>query len=187
MTDEPKAGPRIKVRLRSFSNSLPMNLLAAREAVMSRFRPGLLKYNISEQQWRVLRALTTVDAIEVTALANATSLLAPSLSRILKDLEARKLIVRRSTNGDLRKSLIEISPDGIRVIEAVAPYSERIYEQIATAYGPEKMQEIQRLLRELVEAVSALDPVEEIEDLPPELLEVVKHRKRGRPSSQKKD
>ena len=54
---------------------------------MNYFRPGLHHFGITEQQWRVLRALTTVETIEVLALAEATFLLPPSLSRILKDLD----------------------------------------------------------------------------------------------------
>ena len=43
--------------MRTFSQSLPMALLRAREAVMRRFRPGLRCHGVTEQQWRVLRAL----------------------------------------------------------------------------------------------------------------------------------
>ncbi|MDP7101742.1 MAG: hypothetical protein QF503_11390, partial [Rhodospirillales bacterium] len=43
--------------LRDFSRSLPMALLRAREAVMERFRPSLRTHGLTDQQWRVLRAL----------------------------------------------------------------------------------------------------------------------------------
>src|SRR5256714_1343514 len=81
--------------MREFSRSLPMSLLRAREAVMRQFRPSLRDYGLTEQQWRILRALTSVDTIEVTELAQVAFLLGPSLSRILRDLEARDLIERR--------------------------------------------------------------------------------------------
>src|SRR6202051_4457534 len=74
--------------MREFSRSLPMSLLRAREAVMRQFRPSLRNHGLTEQQWRILRALTAVDAIEVTELARVAFLLGPSLSRILRDLEA---------------------------------------------------------------------------------------------------
>src|SRR5437667_12526243 len=82
--------------MREFSRSLPMSLLRAREAVMRQFRPSLRNHGLTEQQWRILRALTAVDAIEVTELARVAFLLGPSLSRILRDLEARDLIERRT-------------------------------------------------------------------------------------------
>ncbi len=77
--------------MREFSRSLPMSLLRAREAVMRQFRPSLRSHGLTEQQWRILRALTAVDEIEVTELARVAFLLGPSLSRILRDLEARAL------------------------------------------------------------------------------------------------
>src|SRR5579883_3577127 len=80
--------------MRPFSESLPMALLRSREAVMRLFRPGLRKHGVTEQQWRILRALAHSGPMEVTELAEATFLLAPSLSRILATLEQRGLIVR---------------------------------------------------------------------------------------------
>jgi hypothetical protein len=83
-----KANAR-RVPMREFSRSLPMSLLRAREAVMRQFRPSLRRHDLTEQQWRILRALAAIEAIEVTELARTAFLLGPSLSRILRDLEAR--------------------------------------------------------------------------------------------------
>src|SRR6478609_9362101 len=83
-----------RVRIRHFSRSLPMSLLRARESVMRHFRASLRRFGITEQQWRVLRALTSGERFEVTELAEATFLLPSSLSRILKDLDERGLIQR---------------------------------------------------------------------------------------------
>ena len=44
-----------------FEHSLPMMLLRAREAVMGRFRPMLRKFDLTEQQWRIIRALSEVE------------------------------------------------------------------------------------------------------------------------------
>src|SRR6201999_3177899 len=115
-----------QVPMRDFSRSLPMSLLRAREAVMRQFRPSLRNHGLTEQQWRILRALTAVETIEVTELARTAFLLGPSLSRILRDLEARHLIERRVVKDDLRRGVVSISAKGLRVIEAVAPTSEAI-------------------------------------------------------------
>src|SRR3954449_11991293 len=101
-----------QVPMRDFSRSLPMSLLRAREAVMRQFRPSLRQHGLTEQQWRILRALATVDAIEVTELARVAFLLGPSLSRILRDLEARGLIEREPDMRDLRRGVLSISTKG---------------------------------------------------------------------------
>src|SRR5579872_2236199 len=95
--------------MRAFADSLPMSLLRTREAVMRRFRPGLRAHGVTEQQWRILRALAGQEPLEVKALAARTCLLAPSVSRILPDLEARDLIVRRPVATDLRRSAVTLT------------------------------------------------------------------------------
>src|ERR1700728_5374449 len=107
-----------RVPMREFSRSLPMSLLRAREAVMRQFRPSMRDHELTEQQWRILRALTSIDAIEVTELARVAFLLGPSLSRILRDLEARHLIERKVVKADQRRVVVSISARGLRLIEA---------------------------------------------------------------------
>ncbi|AWM85389.1 homoprotocatechuate degradation operon regulator HpaR [Microvirga sp. 17 mud 1-3] len=142
-----------RVRIRHFSKSLPMSLLRAREAVMRHFRASLRRFEITEQQWRVLRALTSVETIEVTTLADVTFLLPPSLSRILKDLDERGLIVRRTSSSDMRRGIISISPQGLELIERAGAESEVIYREITGRYGPERLAELQNLLQQLEECL----------------------------------
>lgn len=144
-----------KFKMRGFSQSLPMALLRAREAVMRRFRPGLRSRGVTEQQWRILRALAHSGPLEVTALAQATYLLAPSLSRILPDLEARELISRRQSDSDLRRAVVSLGPKGLKLIAAHAPDSEEIYESIARSFGRDRLDQLFTLLRELEETLDA--------------------------------
>jgi len=138
-----------RTKLRGFNRSLPMALLRAREAVMRQFRPSLRRHGITEQQWRVLRALTAVKEIEVLALAKTTFLLPPSLSRILRDLDERKLIVRRSSRNDLRRGLVSISPKGLSLIERAGVDSEKTYSDITRQFGAKRLKALHELLDEL--------------------------------------
>lgn len=150
-----------RVPMREFSRSLPMALLRAREAVMRHFRPSLRDHGLTEQQWRILRALASVDAIEVTELARVAFLLGPSLSRILRDLEGRRLIERRVAKADLRRGVVSISAKGLKLIEAVAPSSEAIYTAMTELYGARKLSELQDMLQALEEALSELRGADE--------------------------
>lgn len=146
-----------RVPMRDFSRSLPMSLLRAREAVMRQFRPSLRNHGLTEQQWRILRALAAIDAIEVTELARMAFLLGPSLSRILRDLEARHLIERNVAKSDLRRAVVSISAKGLKLIEAVAPSSETIYAAITKRYGARKLAELQDMLGALESSLSGLE------------------------------
>src|SRR6202140_3314426 len=133
--------------MREFSRSLPMSLLRAREAVMRQFRPSLRNHGLTEQQWRILRALASVDSIEVTELARVAFLLGPSLSRILRDLEARHLIERKEVKADQRRVVVSISAGSLRLVEAVATSSEATYAAMTERYGARKLAELQEILQ----------------------------------------
>ena len=149
--------PARRLPMREFSRSLPMSLLRAREAVMRQFRPSLRQHGLTEQQWRILRALAAIEAIEVTELARTAFLLGPSLSRILRDLEARRLIERKTAKSDLRRGVVSISEKGLRLMEVVAPSSEAIYAAITRRYGAKKLAELQEMLGALEASLSGLE------------------------------
>jgi homoprotocatechuate degradation regulator HpaR len=155
------AAPARRVPMRDFSRSLPMSLLRAREAVMRQFRPSLRQHNLTEQQWRILRALAAVATIEVTELARVAFLLGPSLSRILRDLEARWLIERTTAKADLRRGVVSISERGLKLMEVVAPSSEAIYAAITRRYGARKLAELQDMLGALENSLAGLPLAED--------------------------
>ena len=134
-----------------------MSLLRAREAVMRQFRPSLRRHGLTEQQWRILRALSAVEAIEVTELARVAFLLGPSLSRILRDLDARELIERRTAKADLRRGVVSISQKGLKLIELVAPTSEFVYAAITQRFGAQKLAELQNILALLETSLATLE------------------------------
>jgi DNA-binding MarR family transcriptional regulator len=84
--------------------------------------------------------------MEATRLASATVLLAPSLTRILRDLEARGLVLRRPGPRDARVALIKLSPEGADLLRELGVHSERIYSAIEARLGRERLH---RLMHEL--------------------------------------
>jgi len=139
-----------EIPMRAFAQSLPMALMRARESVMRVFRPVLASHGLSEQQWRVLRALASAeDGLAVGELADRTFLLGPSLSRILANLERRRLVDRTIVSDDLRRSRITISAVGLELVRAVAPESEAHYARIEASFGPQRMAGLYELLEDL--------------------------------------
>lgn len=159
---KPKS-PAAQFPMREFSKSLPMSLLRARESVMRQFRPSLRMHDLTEQQWRILRALSASGETEVTNLAKAAFLLGPSLSRILRDLEARRLIRRRAVQNDLRRSIVSLTARGVQLIAVVAPTSEAIYAEISARFGTARLAELQTMLGELEDCLVAMPETAEEE------------------------
>lgn len=129
--------------------SLPIALLRAREAIMVRFRPVLAAHDITEQQWRVIRILCETGPLDASEVAGRACVLAPSLTRIVKALEDRGLIVRERDEADGRRVLLSITPAGEDLIGRVAPASRTIYAEIESRYGRERLDTLLDLLRDL--------------------------------------
>ena len=137
------------IPLRAFEDSLPMALMRAREAVMRYFRPVLSEHDLTEQQWRVLRALRDAEGpMSVGELAERTFLLGPSLSRMLASMDERGLL-ERATASDARRAEISISTRGLELISQIAPSSERAYGQIDALLDPGELDVLYGLLAKL--------------------------------------
>ena len=145
----------VDIELRSIEQSLPLALLQAREAAMAKFRPMLRAHDLTEQQWRVLRVLAAYPDIDASEIVTRSYLLAPSLTRILQFLETQKLIRRVADAADLRRAYFSLTDEGTRLYQKVSPDSERIYRQIADAYGQDKLASLYKLLAEFVALTKA--------------------------------
>ncbi len=141
--------------MRAFSRSLPMQLLRAREAVMQRFRPMLHRHGVTEQQWRVIRALVESDAAEIGALAALCCVLPASLTRIVDTLEEKGLAARRPHAADQRRVIVGVTPAGRRLFHAVAPHSEAHYREIAALVGQDRIDAFYAMLEDFIARLEA--------------------------------
>jgi homoprotocatechuate degradation regulator HpaR len=137
--------------MRKFEDSLPLQLLKAREATMLFFRPLLHENTLTEQQWRVLRALYAYDEMESKELAERCCLLSPSLTGILKRLEQQGYVQRRKSDEDQRRSIISLTDQSNELFERLSPEVEKRYKVFAERYGQAKLDELMSMLKELSE------------------------------------
>lgn len=121
--------------MRQTQKSLPIALLRAREAVMAHFRPMLAAHDLNEQQWRVIRVLDENSELDATELATKALVLGPSLTRMIKTLLARKLVVSSRDRKDGRRTLLRLTPKARLIIDEIAPESASIYQTINGKLG----------------------------------------------------
>lgn len=153
---KPRSGTRPDDEaLRDFSKSLPMALLRAREAIMEEFRPHLRSLEVTEQQWRVLRALRALGECNASKLSLHTCISMPSLSRILSGLKGRGLIERQTSPNDLRSVSIRIAAEGQALLDAGAARSESIYRSFSERLGTRRLEELYVLLDEVVDCLQS--------------------------------
>jgi sulfite reductase beta subunit-like hemoprotein len=63
--------------------NLPLLLLQAREGVMAQFRPILNAHGVTEQQWRIVRALLEQGPLEPRQIGEVCRISSPSLAGVL--------------------------------------------------------------------------------------------------------
>lgn len=133
-------------KLPSTTRSLPIALIRAREGVMAPIRDMLSETGITEQQWRVLRVLSEYGMLDTTTLADRSSLLFPSLTRIVVTMRDKGLITQTRDEVDRRRQLIEITAAGQQVIDSRADQSARIVAEFKASLGSENYETLLDLL-----------------------------------------
>lgn len=143
--------------LAAIHRSLPMSLLRARETVMDRFRPLLAAHDITEQQWRVLRALAEDGPQDASDLAMRANVLGPSLTRIIRTLSGKGYISTEKGKNDARRLVIALTQEGEEFINKIAPSSGAIYTEIEKTLGKDRIETLLNDLQDLIAALSDKD------------------------------
>ena len=133
-------------KLPSTSRSLPIALIRAREGVMSPIRDMLSETDITEQQWRVLRVLSEFGTLDTTTLADMSSLLFPSLTRIAATMRDKGLLTQTRDEVDRRRRLIEITAKGQKIIDDRTGQTTQIVADFKTRLGSENYETLLDLL-----------------------------------------
>jgi len=135
-----------------------MLLMRSREEVMRRIRPHLRSHGLTDQQWRILRALAGEDHVELLDLSQLCLIQPPSLSRTVPVLMARGLVRRDEHPTDRRRALVSLTNDGRALFEEVSLGSAQICEQIGADIGAEDLDEVYRVLANLIDVLARTAP-----------------------------
>ena len=143
-------------KLPRFEQTISAVLIGAKEAVLAPMRPKLREYNITEPQWRVLRVINDRGATDASGLAEVGLLHAPSVTRILKELEARGLLVRETDPEDRRRTLAALTPEGRELFKIISRDVLRVMGEYADRFGQDRMDRLLTELRELTAAIKGV-------------------------------
>jgi homoprotocatechuate degradation regulator HpaR len=150
--------PRITYR------NLPQRFLKARECLMAHFRPILNHFGLTDQQWRILRALDECEQLEPREICTLCQIHSASMTGVLARMEELGLIERSRMAGDQRRVVVKLSAKGDQLVNEMAPLIDQQYAQIEAALGKEKVDDLFNALEAFIAAQS--HPVTMIE-LPP--------------------
>lgn len=121
---------------------------------MAHTRPSLREHGLSDQQWRVLRVLGEYGTVETGRVAREAFIVGPSLTGVLARMERDELISRSRDPADQRRSVVEATPRGKKLVATLSRSIEAHYLRMEQSLGAARLAE----LYELLDTVIALDP-----------------------------
>jgi len=130
--------------------NLPLLLLRAREGVMSHFRAILNQHGLTEQQWRVLRALLDQSPLEPRQICETCQLLSASATGVLARMEELGLVRRERMAEDQRRVRVSITPKSRALARRMAPLIDAQYRELERALGGELLQQVYDTLDQLL-------------------------------------
>lgn len=144
-------------KLPPFEQSLAAVTLSTKESVIAPMRPKLREYNITEPQWRVMRVINDRGATDATGLAEIGLLHAPSVTRILKDLEERKLVVRELDANDRRRTVVALTAEGREVVKIISRQVVQIMREYSDRFGAQRLERLVNEMRALSAAIKGVE------------------------------
>lgn len=130
--------------------NLPLLLLQAREGIFARFRPLLNAVGLTEQQWRVIRALLDHGPLEPRQIGEICCLSSPSLAGILARMDDMGLVQRERLEHDQRRVLVAVTEKGEALAAELAPQIEAAYQALEAQIGPGFTQDLYDMLDRLL-------------------------------------
>lgn len=130
--------------------ALPTLLLKVREVSVVSMRSTLTKFDLTEQQWRVIDAVAEAGEIKVQEIAERTAILCPSVSRILNTLESDGILKRRASALDKRESNISLSAKGRRLHKKISPKVSKSFESFSGLVSENKFKQLNSLLKSIL-------------------------------------
>lgn len=116
----------------------------------------LEEFNITTEQWAVLRTLYESGLITQKTLSERSDKDKATLTKILDLLEKHEYTKRVQNSEDRRSFLIQITEEGTKLVEEVGPYLKEVYTEIIDGIHSDKLELYQEVLTSLEQNIDTL-------------------------------
>nr|MBL8409736.1 homoprotocatechuate degradation operon regulator HpaR [Dechloromonas sp.] len=138
--------------------NLPQLFLRAREELLCHFRPIITHFGLTEQQWRILRALSEMDQLEPREICEICHILSPSLAGVLTRMEEMGLVTRTRMQEDQRRVIVRLTPKSEKLVSELGPLIVAQYRLIEESFGPELIKQLYDVMDRVIAAERAPIP-----------------------------
>lgn len=115
--------------------NLPRLMLQVRERLIDRFRPVLKKHGITEQQYRVLRALYSSGPLEQREIGTDCHISSPSLAGVLGRMDKMGLVERVRLDHDQRRVLVSLPARSADMVDSMLLEVNELYKVLDRDLG----------------------------------------------------
>ena len=119
---------------------------------MAHFRPILNHFGLTDQQWRILRALDECGQLEPREICSLCQIHSASMAGMLARMEELALVQRSRMAEDQRRVVVRLAPKGDQLVTAMAPLIDAQYQMIEDALGVEAVDTLFNALASFIAA-----------------------------------
>lgn len=128
---------------------------------MVNFRRILHHHGLTEQQWRVIRAICDHGrAMEQWEICETCKILSPSLAGVLARMEALELVERTRVDTDQRRIGVALTAKSRALIAQIAPLVEQQYANLEQGIGRQVIDNLYEALDHFLEQQA--QPIEQV-------------------------
>lgn len=126
-----------------------------------------LRGEVTPRQLAILRAAHAMPGMSQTGLVDTTGVDRSTASEIIKRLVKRGLLKRRRSRSDARAYIVDLTPDGRRVLDEADPVLMAVEVELLDAVPQPQREVLIATLETMVRARCAADPTYSLTSLRP--------------------
>ena len=134
------------------------NIFRAATAVRNHMEGGVLaQHELSWSAFTSLFVLRVWGEMDARTLAAEAGVTAATLTGVMKTLEARQLLRRKTDRADGRRVLVTLTASGRKAVDEIMPAFNRHERLVTQALTEEEQIDLAQVLRTILRTVEAID------------------------------
>ena len=128
-------------------------LAAASDGASAQFHALVRKAGLRVPEWRVLACLHDSDGAMITQLARIALVEQSRLTRIIIQMEERKLVIRQSDPRDGRRVRVFLTPEGRSLVSQLVPQARAHEAALLERLSGQNAETLKPMLRALLDSL----------------------------------
>lgn len=107
------------------------------------------KHNLTVGEWRVIALLNEVEPSTASTIIEHSSMNKVRVSRVIKNLEKRKIIKRQTDDFDKRRILISLTSDGRQILAELIPAMRKLETNLLSGLDEGEIEQLKILMKKI--------------------------------------